>query len=182
MIYDLPKELEVGGVEYPIRSDYRAILDILMALSDHDLEEWERVYSAVSAFYVDFKKIPAECYEEAVRQCFWFINGGEDEDNSPKQPRLIDWEQDFPLIVAPINRVLVTESRSAEYLHWWSFLGAFREVGECTLAQVVRVRYKLARHEKLDKVDKEWLNKNKRLVEFKRKYTEADENLLEKWI
>lgn len=145
MIYDLPTSIELGGTEYPIRSDYRAILDIVMALSDPEIEEWERIYSAVCAFYVEFSSIPLEYEQEAVKKCFWFINGGEDEDPGPRQPRLVDWEQDFQLICAPVNRVLGKEVRALEYLHWWSFLSAYHEIGgDCTFAQVVSIRDKLA--------------------------------------
>lgn len=182
MIYDLPTAIDIGGSEYSIRSDYRAILDIIMALSDPDISEWERVFSAVSAFYVDYETIPCEHEEEAIQKCFWFINGGTDEHTSQKHPRLVDWEQDFPLIISPVNKVLGKEARSLEYLHWWSFLGAYKEIGDCTFANVVSMRNKLAKHKKLDKSEKEWLRENRDLVEFKKKYTDAEENLLNKWI
>ena len=37
MEYTLPKTVFVGGREYSIRSDYRAILDICEALTDPEL-------------------------------------------------------------------------------------------------------------------------------------------------
>ena len=42
MMYDLPKRLEVGGKEYDIRSDYRAVLDICTALFDPELSAQEK--------------------------------------------------------------------------------------------------------------------------------------------
>ena len=103
----------------------------------------------------------------------------------------MDWEQDFPYIVAPVNRVLGTEIRAVPYdfkenrggFHWWSFLAAYREIGgDCTFAQVVSLRDKLARGKTLDKADREWLRRNRALVDFRRKYTKAEDALLKGWI
>ena len=40
--YDLPVALEVAGKEYGIRSDFRAVLDILIAMTDPDLSDYEK--------------------------------------------------------------------------------------------------------------------------------------------
>lgn len=182
MTYDLPASLEICGTSYEIRSDYRAILDIMVALSDPELDDQSKAYVALTILYPGFDDMPREHYEEALKQCFWFINGGED-DNGPKSPKLIDWEQDFSLLIAPINRVIGNEIRSVEYLHWWSFLSAYMEIGgECTFAQVVSIRDKLSRHKKLEKHEQEWYRRNRHLVDFKRKYTQADDDLLKQWI
>lgn len=181
MMYDLPTSLEIQGREYEIRSDYRAILDICMALSDNELDEQDRAGVVLEIFYPEIEEMPPDAWQEAVEKCMWFINGGEDEQEK-KGPRLMDWEQDFKLIAAPINRVLGQEVRSMAYLHWWSFLSAYMEIGECTFSQVVSIRDKLAKNKKLDKSDREWYSKNRSLVDFKRKYTEADDKLIEQWI
>ena len=93
----------------------------------------------------------------------------------------MDWEQDYGLLVPPINRVLGREIRSVEYLHWWTFLGAYQEIGDCAFAQVVRVRDRLARGKKLDKADREWYQRNRRLVVFKSRYTDEDEKIMREW-
>ncbi len=177
----LPTRGEVGGAEYAIRSDYRAVLDICAALSDPELEGREKSFVALDIFYPALETMPPEDYGEALERCLWFINGGTDE-KPEKSPRLVDWEQDFPYIAAPINRVTGQEIRAAEYMHWWTFLAAYREIGDCTFAQVVRVRDRLARGKSLDKSDREWYRRNRQLVEFKRKYTEAEEEVLDRWL
>ena len=46
MIYDLPTAVEIGGVEYAIRSDYRPALDIMLVLNDPELDDIrEKVYT-----------------------------------------------------------------------------------------------------------------------------------------
>lgn len=182
MRYDLPTSLEVNGKTYEIRSDFRAIIDIMVALNDPDLDDQCKAIVALTIFYPDVDQMPREDYQEALKQCMLFINGGE-EDDGQKGPRLVSWEQDFSIIVAPVNRVLGKEIRAVEYLHYWSFLSAYMEIGgECTFAQVVSMRDKVSRHKKLEKHEKEWLKRNRKLVDFKRKYTEAEENLLDQWI
>ena len=184
MVYDLPTTVVVHGTEYEIRSDFRQILDICIALNDPELSEDDKMLTAIMIFYVDFENMPVEHYEDAARTCMWFINGGEDEDdaNTPSGPRLVDWEQDFKLIVAPVNRVMGQEVRQMPYLHWWSFLSAYMEIGgDCTFSQVVGTRDKLARNKKMDKSEREWYRKNRKLVDMKTKYTQAEDNLTKEW-
>ena len=87
----------------------------------------------------------------------------------------------YPLIIAPINRVAGTEVRALNDYHWWSWLANYGEIGDCTFAQTVRIRDRLARGKQLDKSDREWYQKNRHLVDFKRKYTSADGELMKEW-
>lgn len=182
MIYDLPTTVTVGGVDYAVRTDYRAILDVCLALQDAELTENERVYTAMNIFYPQFDDIPISDYEEAAKMLVWFVNCGQDEAKG-KQPKLVDWEQDYSYIVAPINRVAGCEIRAMEYLHWWTFIAYYYEIGgDCVFAQIVRIRDSLAKGKRLDKQDREWLRKNGHLVRFKEKYTEAENEAINQWI
>ena len=180
MNWGLPTAVTVGGNEYAIRSDYRAVLDICTALTDPDLSSTDKTIVLLSIFYPDIESIPPEDYEEAVRQCFIFINCGEEEQQR-KAPKLVDWEQDFQYIVAPINRVAGTEIRSVEYMHWWTFISYYYEIGDCLFAQIVRIRDKIARGVSLDKEDRKWLRENRRLVDFRVKYSEAEDEIMKQW-
>ena len=177
MTYDLPASLEVCGVNYEIRTDYRAILDILVALSDIDLNEQERAFVALSIFYPDIEKMPPDDYQEALNRCFWFINCGEDEPPAEKSPKLVDWEQDFPRIAAPVSRIVGKDIRTVE-LHWWSFMAAYMEIGDCLFAQIVRIRERQAKGKALDKTDKEFYRKNRHWVDFKQRFSEQETDLL----
>ena len=182
MMYDLPKSLTVSGAEYAIRSDFREILDIIEILNDEEMTESERAFVTLLFFYPDFENMPSEDYQEAVEQCFWFLNGGKSEATAEKNPpRLMDWKQDFPYIIAPVNRVIGHEIRADEYLHWWTFLSAYMEIGECTFSQIVHIREAKIRGRKLDASDQEWYRRNREIVDLKTKYTTAEEELLKKW-
>ena len=50
---------------------------------------------------------------------------------------------------AAVNAVAGREVRGLEYLHWWTFLGYFRSIGEGPFATVVAIRDKRRRGAKL---------------------------------
>ena len=131
-------------------------------------------------FYPAFLEMPKEHYETALRQCFWFINCGEENQNK-KAPTLMNWEQDFKYIVSPINRVIGLEVRSVDYLHWWSFIYAYYEIGDCFFAQVVRIRDKKAHGKKLDKEEREFYRKNRDTIELKVSLNDAENEILQQW-
>ncbi|NLU24149.1 MAG: hypothetical protein GXW99_05415 [Clostridiales bacterium] len=177
----LPKSVLIGDVQYEIRSDYRAILDICTALSDAELSEQERAVAALAIFYPSFGDMPQDCYNDALKLMYWFINCGDDEQKKGPSPKLIDWEQDFRYIVAPINRVTGKEIRSVDYMHWWTFIAAYYEIGDCLFAQIVRIRERKASGKALDKQDREWYAKNRELVDMKAQYTESDDSTMDLW-
>lgn len=177
---ELPKTIAVGSVDYVIRSDYRAALDICAALSDPELSDQEKVIVSLDILYEDFEKMPTEHYREALEKCFWFINGGMEEP-ARKSNKLVDWAKDFPMIVAPINRVAGEDVRGVAYLHWWSFLSMYYEIGDCTFAQIVRIRDMLARGKPLNKEEREWYNRNRHLVEIQQTFTDAENDVMMKW-
>lgn len=185
MNYGLPRALEVGGKDYEIRSDYRCILDICAAIEDVELSTQDKAAIAMKILYVNCEEIPLEDWPEAVEKCFWFINGGNE---NPKRggPTLVSWKKDIQNIIAPVNRVLGQEIRNVPYdretntggFHWWTFLSAYMEVGDCLFAQIVRIRNMKANGKQLDKFDQEWYRNNQQLVDIEQTYTEEEEDFL----
>ncbi|MBQ9647844.1 MAG: hypothetical protein IJV43_05735, partial [Oscillospiraceae bacterium] len=172
MNYTLPETATVGGVEYSIRSDYRAALDICAVLSDMELTNADKAYGALVIFYPALCDMPPEHYEAALRELMLFLNCGEP-DRGGKSPKLVSWEQDFPRIVSAINKTTGTDVRGMEYLHWWTFISYFNEIdGETTFAAIVRIRSKLRKHKKLDKAEQEFYRANREIVDFQAQYTD----------
>lgn len=178
MIYDLPTTLTVGGKEYEIRTDYRVIFTLLEVLNDTEFSDADKARATIETLFPNWQDIPD--YAEALKQCFWFIDMGQP--SNANSPRLVDWEKDFPYIIAPVNRVLGYECRSVAGLHWWTFLGAYMEIGgECAFSQIVSIRSKLAKGKKLEKYERDWLRQNRELVSLPQKYTAEDKEMLKKW-
>lgn len=176
--YDLPSTVTVGGDVCPIRTDFRAALDIIAALNDPELTDFDRATVALGIFYPE--KTPTDL-NGALAACFWFISGGEEQKQTGPQKKLVDWEKDFRWIAAPISKAIGRDIRGME-LHWWTFLAYYYEIGDCMFSQIVRIRDRLARGKKLDKSDREWLRKNADLVSIETKYTEAEERLMDDWV
>ncbi len=180
MMYELPTSVEVGGTEYEVRSDYRAILDICAALSDPDLNDNDRGEIVLEIFYPGLDEISPADYNEAIQKCFWFVRCGEDEPRG-KTPKLMDWGKDFRLLVNPVNRVIGAEIRSVKYLHWWTFIGAYLEIGDCFFSQIIGIRNKKMLGRSLDKSEQEFYRKNRNAIDLKTSYTETENELLKQW-
>ena len=170
--WELPTSLDVGGVGFPIRTDYRAILDILSYYNSPDYNDDEKHLICLKILYVD--DIPAELQQEALQTAFGFIDGAQEND-AKITPRLMDWEQDAPLIVPAVNKVLGGEIRSMPYLHWWTFLGAYMSIGESLFSEVISIRRKKAKGKKLEKHEQEFYRDNKSLVNMKQRYSEEEQ-------
>lgn len=174
--YDLPKKLEISGKLYSItkNGDYRVILDIIAALNDDELSEEERAYVCLMMFYGEIPINP----EEAIKKMMWFINCGE-EDNHKEKPPVMDWEQDFPLLIAPINKVAGVEIRSVEYIHWWTFVSWYMEIGECTFSYIVGIRQKRQKGKKLEKAEQEFFNQHSDKVLLRNRLSQEDLDFLD---
>lgn len=170
----LPESLPVGGEEWKIRSDFRAVLDILNHFNNPEYEEDEKWWICLDILFEDFQEMPQELWTEAQQQAILFIDMGAEDDNRPK-PRLMDWEQDAPIIIPSVNRVIGKEIRALPYLHWWTFMGAYMEIGESLFSQVVSFRKKRASKKKLEKWEKEFYRENKALCDLKKKYTKEEQ-------
>lgn len=164
--WDLPETVSVGGRDVPVRTDFRAVLDILEVLGDPEIGDAERAYVALQVFYEDLGAIDPSDYREACERLMWFVGGGDSPARPPKR-KLADWSQDFPIIVPAVNRVLGYECRSVGHLHWWTFLGAYMEVGDCLFAQVVAIRKKKSKGKKLDKHEEAFYRENRGIVDLK---------------
>ena len=178
----LIKSFNINGVECPINSDFRDILNIIEILNEPDLVDSEKAYLALEEFYVDDNYL--EDIELAVKLMFSFISYNTD-DNSKKYSSsyndkpLYDWSQDFDLIVAPVNRILGFDCRGVDYLHWWTFLSAFMEIGECTFNTFVGIRDKLNRHKKLEKWEEKIYKDHKDRILLKRRYDSTTKDLID---
>lgn len=184
IVYDLPTSLNIGGVDYSIRYGWRAILDILIAFNDPDLDDQASIIVMLQILYKDWRKIPIEHLEEACKKASEFIDCGQ-QDDGKHHPRTIDWEQDAGIIIPAVNSVAKTEVRLNPDLHWWTFFGYFMEIKESLLSNVISIRQKKAKHKKLEKNEQEFYRENKDIIDFKKKDSEEikkeKDNLL-KWL
>ena len=173
MIGRLPTSVTVNGKSYDIRSDFRNILIIFQVMNDEELTAVERIVTITSIFFKD--EIPAEEIEDAYKQLLLFINCGVPEpEHKVKKPSLYDWKKDEQIIFSAINKVAGKEVRFEPYMHWWTFLSAYMEIGECTFTHILSIRQKRATGKKLEKWEQDYIRDNKDLVLLKDKLTEHE--------
>lgn len=165
-MYDLPTVVLLSGQPFAVRNrgDFRTVIDCFLALEDIDLTKEERIIACLIIFYEDInsledlEKLPdiELAYKEMVR----FFNCGQDNIGSKSSYKLLDWEKDSLLICSAVNNVAQTEIRSLNYLHWWTFMGYYLAIGECSLSTIVNIRHKRATGKKLEKYEQKFVKEN----------------------
>lgn len=170
-MWDLPFEVEIDGENHKIRNkcDYRVVLDVIGAITDDELTDEEKISCALFIFYEEADKITN--IEEAVKQMYWIVGGGGKTKNTneeeSRKPPLMNWEFDFDKIAPPISRVLGYDVRMPDhYCHFWTFLGAYMEIGDCYFAQIVAIRNKRAKGKKLEKWEREFYEEHRAEIDL----------------
>ena len=160
----------MGEEEIPIRADFRNILQVMAVLEDSRFPEFYRWHRALALFYA--APVPETLEYPAMQAMADFIRYGSQDTPGPK---LLDWQQDAPLIIADVNKVAGRELRSIPFVHWWTFLGWFHAIGQGQLATVVALRQKLAARQKLESWEQEFYRQNRALVDLKAPLTEQEQ-------
>lgn len=182
--YELPTSLNVSGVDYSIRTDFRAVLDVLKAMNDSDLDDQCKTIVLIRIIYKNYKDIPLENFFEAYEKACEFIDCGQ-KDDGRKHPKTVDWEQDAKIIVPAVNSVAHTEIRALPYLHWWTFFGYFMEIRESLFSSVLHIRQKKTSGKRLEKWERDFYKENKKLIDFEKTDSEEikkEKDSIMKWI
>lgn len=180
MNFGLPKSLIVNGREEPIRWEYTAVLDVISAMNDPNLEDNEKVYSCLFIFYENFEYFTKDDYKPAFEEMIKFINNGDDSEDG-RRAKTVDFEQDYNILIPAVNRVAGKEIRTCDDIHWWTFLSWFMEIGECTYSTVLSIRAKKKNGKSLEKWEQEFYAQNRKLVDIKEKLTD-EEKAHEEWL
>lgn len=179
-MWSLPLTVEIDGVIHNIRNkcDYRVVLDVIEVFKDEELGDNEKVACALIIFYEDVDKIKNR--EEATKQMLKVINLGEEEAEQDNKPKIMDWQHDFQLIAPPVSRVLGYDVRTPDrYCHFWTFIGAYMEIGECQFSSVISIRTKRMKGQKLDKSEEEFYRENKKMIDLPQKLTKEEQEWLD---
>ena len=190
-MYEIPTTIEIDNRVFPIRcrGDYRMVLDCFVCLNDTDLTEQERMLASLIIFYEDFNDITDISAEDnstiqkLIKAMYNFFECGENPVHATPF-KVIDWNKDSQIIASAVNKVANVEVRSVEYLHWWTFMGYFSEVGESVLATVVSIRNKIKRGKKLEKHEKEFMHNNPHYFNWDSRTLEQkqdDDDILAMW-
>lgn len=176
----LPISIKIKGREYAIRHDFRPCLDIILMFEDVDLTDAEKVQGMIEILFEEEPPMCEETILEAVKFLDMAIDSGSG-NSTGSNDRLFSWTQDSNYIFSAVDKVLGFSSRRCEYLHWWEFMGAFMEIGECTFSTIVYMR-KQKKKGKLTKEEKEYWAENRKMFELQKLYTEEEQAQIDRFL
>ena len=174
--YDLPLAVTIDGKQFNIRErcDYRIVLKCINALNDNELSDEQKLQCALIIFYEDYDLI--QDLQTAVNEMFRIISYDDTGSSDQQRPALMDWEKDFKQIAPPISRILGYDVRMpGKYTHWWTFMGGYMEIGECTFATIVSIRAKKQKGKKLEKWEEDFYRENHDKICLPQKFTKEEE-------
>lgn len=162
--WELPESLRVGQREWLIRSDFRCALDCMVVLEADELDDAEKADFVCQIIFPDYEEIyMAGLFQEAVSAAFSFLDGGRPKASGEQQTeskgKIVSWSEDAVMIFDAINKGRNMDIRR-ENVHWWTFLGYYMEIGESLFSSVISLRQKIRDGKKLEKYEKEFVQKN----------------------
>lgn len=133
LLDNLPETVEVGGIEYPISSDFRTGIIFEKILHDDELDNREIVQTALELYYEDDRPDDTEDALEAILD---FYACGErkkgsvqaTKDKSINQPRIYDFDHDADYIFGAFLTQYGIDLNEIEYMHWWKFQALFKSL------------------------------------------------------
>ena len=186
--WNFPLSVTIDGEEYEIdkECDYRVILDCLVVYEDNSLDLETQHLSAFMIFYKEPKKI--KNIKEAIVQMMRVIEckTQEEFDEIPQNSgsntmpkRLMSWKKDFKFIAPAVSRILGYDIRTPnKFTHWWTFMGAYTEIGECTWSTLVSIRKKRLNGEKLEKWEEKIYREHKNDIDLPLNLTDEEKEWL----
>lgn len=145
LLEQLPDKVKVDGAEYPINTDFRAIILIDQIMHDKELSDTERILSALNIFYIE--KAPEQT-TQAIEKLVWFFRCDRKQDEQEKRrgrfqrhTRAIDYSIDSRLIWAAFLQEYQIDLTQPMNLHWWKFCALMENLSDtCKLSKVMMYR------------------------------------------
>lgn len=155
-----------------MNTDYRAVLDAFSYFDNPEYETDEAWEICLSILYKDYdvdKEIPASVKQELFNFAKTFLEAGVNSTEQDNRVRLMDWEQDAPLIAAAISAMLGRDVRDPTPMHWWTLVSYYLNIKESLYGDIIYIRSKKAKGKKLEKNEQEFYKANKALIDLKHK-------------
>lgn len=178
----LPDKLNVNGTEYPIRTDFRAVLQFDRYINMED--ETEGLYKALNTLY---ETIPDDVVA-AVKAANWFVNCGKNEKQYQPPKRVLgvngkksfDFEEDDIRLWTAVKTRYQIDLINVPYLHWWLFRGMVDDIGEdSVLSRVMYYRTVDLNGDEIPKKRKDFLSSLQRYYEIHECNEERDEEFIQ---
>ena len=142
LLDQLPTAIRIDGIDYPINSDFRTSLDIILAFEDPELTIQEKYLILVTRLYKETPENKLEALKKGVK----FLNGGQDPDPDQEPDtgiRTYSFNKDAALIYAAFRQSHGVDLQAAD-LHWYQFLALWMDIGQDTaIANLISLRHRI---------------------------------------
>lgn len=140
LVEELPESVFIEDKEYPINTDFRNCLRIILAFEDPELTTVEKSMILLENLY----QAPwPDSLSMAVQEGIKFLDGGEISNGVESGPRVYSFEKDAQFIFAAFKQTHGIDL-STEQLHWWKFMALFMDMGsDTTFSNLVSLRKRL---------------------------------------
>lgn len=129
MLTRFPEAVRIGGVRYPLNTDFRVGLRIMAAYEDPGLTRVEKQIVLCRLLYQAQPPDFAQAVQEGVR----FLDGGE-RPRGPQGARVYSFTQDGAYIYSAVLQTHGIDLQTAR-MHWWKFRMLFLDLHEDTTFQ-----------------------------------------------
>ncbi|GBU06584.1 bacteriophage Gp15 protein [Faecalimonas umbilicata] len=146
----LPETVEIGGVEYPINTDFRISVLFELMMQDNTISDEDKILEAINLYYPQTPD--PEYLDEAVEKLIWFYRCGNqdktkkrkseaDEDNTEEEKLVYSFEHDDRYIYAAFVSEYGIDLQDIEDLHWWKFRALLTSLSdECEFKKIMGYR------------------------------------------
>jgi len=136
LVDDLPETVKIGGLSYPIDTDFRSWIRLEELLLDDAFTKQEKVELALDLIFP--APVPSFLQGDALAQIFWFYAEGKEhklpdpEDEEEAAERIFSYEEDGGYIYAAFLEQYGLDL-TKDTLHWWQFMALFKSLNPETL-------------------------------------------------
>lgn len=129
----LPRAIRIDDTIYPINSDFRDCLQIILAFEDNDLAWVEKQAVLLNNLYVEQPANTREAIKKGVKFLDGYLAGGKGSGGSSgSNYRLYSFSKDANFVFAAFQQTHGIDLQNTEYLHWWQFMTLFMDIGSDT--------------------------------------------------
>lgn len=161
----LPKTVNIGGKEYPIKTDFRDWIQFENILSDPKESEQEKI----KCLLLLYSTLPPK-FIDAWKSVMWFYSGAEharENENTADQKqksrsRIYHYEYDADYIYSAFWAQYGIDLQCAN-LHWWQFKALFKGLDETNMIVKIMGYRSMDLSQIKDKEQKRFYRKMKRL-------------------
>lgn len=180
----LPTTVTVGGVEYPINTDFRTSILFEQMAVDIDIEDEEK-WRYLLDYYYDGIHVTNENIGGLIGEAlkFYRCERGQLQSNdesckdsaSSSSDKIYDFDYDDMYIYGAFLQQYGIDLQDIEYLHWWKFKAMFNSLKEdCKFCKILEYR-SVDLSQVQDDAQKEYYRKMKELYKLPTKVSIKEE-------